>query len=145
MLGIRTAYAIAADVPFTSNIVPATVGLTSPIAANETQHFRAKIPVTVGATGGVRAVVDVPAGGTLFIASITLINTVAATVAGAVQAASAAFTNALANAGSHILEIEGTIVNGATAGNIDILLAQNTSDVLTMTVEAGGFMEVVKY
>lgn len=145
MIGIRTAYAVAADVPFASNIVPATVGLTSPIAANETQHIRAKIAVTVGATGGVRAQVAVPAGGVLFLTSFTLVNTVAATVAGEVQNASAAFTNALANAGSHILEIEGTIVNGATAGNVDVQLAQNTSDVLTLTVEAGSFMDVIKY
>lgn len=145
MIGNRTTYAIAADIPFTSNIVPASSGLTSPIAAGESQHFKAAIQVTVGATGGVRAVVAVPAGGTLYNVSFKLFNTAAATFAAAVQAASAAFTNALANAGTHILEIEGTIVNGATAGNVDIQLAQNTSDVLTMTVEAGGFMDVVKY
>lgn len=145
MIGYRTAYAIAADIPIASNIVPATTGLTSPIAANETQHFRAKIAVTVGATGGIRFLVDVPAGGVLYNVMFALNNTVAGTLPSAVLAASAAFTNALANAGTHILEIEGTIVNGATAGNVDIQAAQNTSDVLTMTVEAGGFMDVLKY
>jgi len=145
MIGIFTNYVIGADIPIASDITPGTTGLTSPIAANQSQHFRAWIPVTVGATGGVRATVAVPAAGTLYNVSFELINTVAATVAGAVQAAAADFTNALANAGSHILKIEGTIVNGANAGNVDIQLAQNTSDVLTLTVEAGGFMSVLKY
>lgn len=145
MIGIPNAYAIAADVSMASDIVPGTVGLTSPIAALETQHIRACISLTVGATGGVRAIVAVPAGGTLYNMNYTLINNVAATVAGAVQAAAADFTNALANAGSHLLLIEGTVINGATAGNVDIQLAQNTSDVLPLVAEAGGFMSVLKY
>lgn len=119
------------------------MGLTSPIAAGQTQKIRAWIPVTVGATGGVRAQIVVPAGGALFNATIKLFNTVAPSITTAAQAASAAFTNALANAGTHWLEIEAYIVNGANAGDIDIQLAQNTSDALSLTVLRGGTMEVV--
>lgn len=143
MIGIRRIFQVVVNVLFTSNATLATVGLTSPIAAGQTQKIRAWIPVTVGATGGVRAQIVVPAGGALFNATIKLFNTVAPSITTAAQAASAAFTNALANAGTHWLEIEAYIVNGANAGDIDIQLAQNTSDALSLTVLRGGTMEVV--
>jgi hypothetical protein len=143
MIGIPTYYKKTAAQVIADDTL-ATVGLTSPIAAGETQHFRAWIPFTVGATGGVRAQVVVPAAGTLFAVSIKLYNTVAPSLTTAFQAASAAFTNAAANAGTHWLEIEGTIINGATAGNVDIQLAQNTTDALTLSVGNGATMQVVK-
>lgn len=144
MIGIRNFFKVAADVVVTNSVALVTTGLTSPIAANQTQKIRAWIPLTVGATGGVRAQIVVPAGGTLFNATIKLFNTVAPSITTAAQAASAAFTNALANAGTHWLEIEATIINGATAGNIDIQMAQNTADALSLTVLKGGSMDVIK-
>lgn len=145
MIGLRNFFRVAADIPVTNSVVLVTTGLTSPIAANQSQKIRAWIPVTVGATGGVRAQIVVPAGGTLFEATFKLYNTVAAALVLGEQQASAAFTNALANAGDHWLEVEAMIVNGATAGNVDIQMAQNTADALTMTISAGGSMEVVKF
>lgn len=144
-VGIRTLATVNANVVITSDAALRTVGLISPVAAGQTQSIKAFIPFTVGATGGVRAQVVVPAGGAVFIAGIKLINTVAPSITTASQAASAAFTNALANAGTHWLEIDVTVVNGANAGDIDIQLAQNTSDVLSLTVLRGGFMQIVKY
>lgn len=144
MLGLRSIYAIAANVVFTSSTALLTVGLTSPIAANQTQKIRAWVPVTVGATGGVKAQIVVPAGGTIFSASIKLYNTVAPSLTTAYQSASAAFGNALANAGTHWLEIEATIINGSTAGNVDIQFAQNSSDALSLTVLRGGTLDVTK-
>lgn len=145
MRGISNFFAVLADVPFTSNVVPATVGLQIPIAASQRLKFRAWVKVSVGATGGVRAIVAVPAGGTLFSTSIKLYNTVAPSLTTAVQSASAAFTNALANAGTHWIEIEGVVINGTTTGVVDVQFAQNTSDPLTMTVLAGGSMETTLY
>lgn len=141
-LGIRSMFKIAANIVRTSSAALVTTGLTSPVAANQTQKIRAWIPVTVGATGGLRLQIVVPAGGTSFISSITLQNTVAPSTTLAAQTSSAAFTNALANAGTHWLEVEATIVNGATAGNIDIQMGQNTSDALSLTILAGGWMDV---
>lgn len=142
--GIINNYQVAADVVFDQTIVPATVGLASPIAAGERQNLRWWVPFSVGATGGIRAVVSVPAGGTIFLASFMLVNTVApAIVTPQVQVASAAVTNALANAGNHWLEVNATIVNGATAGNVDLLIAQNTSDVLVLTVLQGAALQAV--
>lgn len=145
MIGIRTFFQVAADIVVTNSAALVTTGLTSPIAANQSQKIRAWIPVTVGATGGVRLQVVVPAGGTVFEATIKLFNTVAPSLTTAEQQASAAFTNALANAGDHWLEVEAMIVNGATAGNVDIQMAQNTADALSLTISRGGSMDVVKF
>ena len=142
MIGIRNFFKVAADVVVTNSVALVTTGLTSPIAANQTQKIRAWIPVTVGATGGVRLQIVVPAGGVIFQATIRLNNTVAPSQTIASQQASAAFTNALANAGTHWVEVEATIINGATAGNVDLQFAQNTSDALSLTVLRGGTMDV---
>lgn len=145
MIGIRTFYQKLVAQVITSSAALVTTGLTSPIAANQTQTLRWWVPFTVGATGGVRAQIVVPAGGVLFNATIKLFNTVAPSLTTATQAASAAFTNAAANAGTHWLEIEATIVNGTTAGNVDLQMAQNTSDALSLTILRGGSVDVVKF
>lgn len=145
MIGLRSFFTVVANIVVTSSVAPVTTGLTSPIAANQRQKIRAWIPITVGATGGVRCIVVVPAGGTIFEATIKLFNTVAPSLTTAEQQASAAFTNALANAGDHWLEIEATIINGATAGSVDIQAAQNTSDPLSLTIKRGASMDVVTY
>lgn len=143
-IGIRTFFQKTADQLVTNSAALITTGLTSPIAAGQTQKLSFWVPFSVGATGGVRAQLVVPAGGTIFNATIRLNNTVAPSSTIAAQAASAAFTNALANAGTHWLEIEATIVNGATAGNVDLQMAQNTADALTLTILRGATAEVIK-
>lgn len=149
LIGIRNFLTVGlnntpGNVAITSSAVLQSIGLTSPIAAGQTQKFRAWIPFTVGATGGIRLQVVVPAAGTLFNVTIKLYNNVAPSLTTAVQASSAAFTNAIANAGTSWLEVEGTIVNGVNAGNVDIQMAQNTSDALTLTVLRGGSVDIVK-
>lgn len=148
-VGIKVTALVTAAVPVTSNATLGAVGtffsnLNPTIAAGQTVHARWWVPFSVGATGGVRCQVVVPAGGVLFNTTIKLYNTVAPSLTTATQAASAAFTNAAANAGTHWLEVETTIVNGATAGNVDLQIAQNTSDVLTLTVLRGAFCDVTK-
>lgn len=140
--GLRNIANITSNQVFTSNVALATVGLIAAIAAGQTLKIRAWVPFSVGATGGVRLQLVVPAGGTIFNASIKLYNTVAPSLTTATQAASAAFTNALANAGRHWVEVDATIINGATAGNVDLQFAQNTSDALSLTVLTGGTMDV---
>lgn len=145
MIGIRQAFTISANVAVTSSTALVTTGLTSPIAAGQTQHIRCWVPFSVGAAGGVRAQIVVPAGGTLFSATFKLFNTVAPSLTTAYQNASAAFTDAAANAGTHWLEIEATVINGTTAGNVDLQMAQNTSNGTAMTALKGGYMDVLKY
>lgn len=136
---------IAANIAIASNNTPASVGLVSPIAANQTQHLTYWIPFSLGATGGLKAQVSVPAGGTAFIATFYLRDTVTPGTITAEQTASAVFSNALAVAGNHWLEIKVTVVNGATPGNVDLLMSQNTVDVLTLTILQGGTVEVQKF
>ena len=142
MPGIVNNYVKAANQVIVSNAL-ITIGLSAAIAANQTKKFRWWIPFTVGATGGMGLQIVVPAAGTAFIASIVLQNTVAPSTTLAAQAASAAFTNALANAGTHWVEVTATIVNGATAGTVDLQMRQNTTDALTLTVLRGASLEDV--
>jgi hypothetical protein len=144
-LGLRTFFKIAANVVVTSSTALVTTGLTSPIAAGQTQKFRAWILFSVGAAGGIKLQVVVPAGGTLFNVTYKLFDNVTPALITAVQVASgSAFTNALAVAGTHWIEVEGTVVNGNTAGNIDIQVAQNSSNATPFTAFSSGTMDVVK-
>lgn len=143
MLGIRNFFKKTAQQVITASVALVTTGLTIPVAANQTIKARFWVPFSVGATGGVRAQIVVPAGGTLFNATIKLFNTVTPATTIASQVASAAFTNALAAAGTHWLEIEVEVVNGATAGNIDLQMAQNTSDALSLTILQGATVDTV--
>jgi hypothetical protein len=102
------------------------------------------VPFSLGATGGVRALVTVPAGGTIYEATIKLFDGVTTALIIAERQAATVFTNALAVAGDHWLEIELTVVNGTTAGDVTLQMAQNTVDVLTLTVKRGASLEVVK-
>ncbi len=144
MIGIKNFFIRTADLVIASSAALVTAGLASAIAANQTQVIKYFIPFTVGATGGIRCQVVVPAGGTAFVAGINLINAVTPAVISDLQVASAAFTNALAVAGDHWLEITVTVVNGATAGNVDLQIAQNTSDALALTVLRGACADVTK-
>lgn len=143
--GLRTMAQIAANIVVTNSAALASVGLVSPIAANQTQHLTYWIPFSVGATGGLRAQVVVPAGGTAFAATFYLRDTVTPGTITAEQVASAAFTNALAVAGNHWIEIKVSVVNGATAGTVDLQMAQNTADANSLTLFRGGVVEVQKF
>lgn len=141
MIGIRTVYKVAANVTFTSNVTLATVGLLSALPANQKMKVRAWVPLSVGATGGIRFQLVLPAGATVISTSV-INNTVAPSATAAVQTTSVAVTNALANAGNHWVYFEAYVENGATAGNLDLQFAQNTSDALTLTVLKGGQLDV---
>lgn len=143
MIGIRTFFRIAPSIVVTSSAVLVTTTLQVPVAANQKIKLRWWVPFSVGATGGLRAQVIVPAGGTLFRQTLKLFNTVAPLITTQALAASTVFTNAAANAGTHWLEVEAEIENGATAGVIDLQMAQNTSDALSLTILQGGTCDVV--
>ena len=144
MIGLRTMYKVAANVVVNASTVLVTTGLTSPIAVNQTQNIRAWIPFTVGATGGFKFQLLVPAGGTLFEASWEVNDPVTPSTVLALQNASAAFANALAVAGSHWVKLDATIVNGATAGNVDLQVACNSA-ANGITVLASAWMDVGRF
>jgi hypothetical protein len=144
MIGIHNIFRVAANVTVTNSDVLVTSTLTANIAAAQIAIVRVFLQFSVGATGGVRWQLVVPAAPTRVQGAIMLVNTVAATtVVPAVQTSSAAFTNALANAGTHYAYAEYDVVNGTTAGTIDLQFAQNTADALTLTLLQGSRMEVI--
>ncbi len=149
MSGIQNSFLLSADIPIASSAALQSLNLGGtggfPIAANQRLKLKYWIKATVGATGGLRAQVVVPGSGQKFSATIRLNNTVAPSSTIAAQQASAAFTNALANAGTHWIEIEVYVKNGATAGRVDLQMAQNTSDVLTLTILEGGSLDVTSF
>lgn len=154
-IGIANNYLKTANQTFTSNATLASILLGNsvaagdpangiPIAANQRMKIRYWILFSVGATGGIRFQPVVPAGGTVFGASYKINNTVAPSQTIATAVSSAVVTNALANAGTHWLELDVYVENGATAGTVDLQMAQNTVDVLTLTILAGCTAEVIR-
>lgn len=143
-IGIRNALRLTTTQSVTSStvLVDAT-GMTIAVAANQKVHIRCMFYFTVGAAGGVKAQIIVPAGGTAFSNAVFLVNTVAPAVVSAMQTSSAAFADALANAGSHYLIMEVDVINGATAGNIKLQFAQNSSNGTACQLLAGSFMDCV--
>ncbi len=144
-IGINKSFISTADILITNSAVLQTTTLTSAIAANQTQFLKWWVPFRVGNNGGIRAQILVPAGGTLYLASICLYDTFANAVFADVQNASAVFTNALAGIApiEHYLKIEATIINGATAGNVDLQMAQNTANASSLRIFRGGVLKVL--
>lgn len=143
-IGNRLIFRKTADQTVTASVTPvAMTDMSVPIAANQTMHVKFWIPFTVGASGGFRFLIDVPAGGTSFLASLQAVDGVTAapgSQVAVVQAAAAAFANAWAVAGSHYAEIHATIVNGATAGNVSLQFACNSA-AGAIVAEGGSILE----
>lgn len=118
-------------------LVSCSFNSTIPIKASEKAHARFVLPFSVGAAGGFKFQLVVPAGGTSFQNSILVVDTVTPGVLGANQTSSAAFANALAVAGTHICYMDFDIVNGSTAGVIDLQFAQNSSNGTPITILLG--------
>ena len=143
MVGIRNIFKVAANVPFAASTALLTVGLKSPIAANETQKIKAWVPFTTGATGGIKCELVTPAGAASPGVTVLYYDTVTPAVDIALDAINAPIGDALADAGTHWAVIEAIVINGATAGSLDLQFAQNSA-ANTTTILAGATMEVVK-
>lgn len=143
MIGIPNRFRVAAAIPVTASVALVTSTLSFPIAANQIVHARFFLTFSVGAAGGGRFQLVVPAAVSNFAATLILYNNVAPSITTSVQTASAAFTNAIANAGNHNLAIEFDLANGVNAGTVDLQFAQNTSDATPITLFQGSFADVV--
>lgn len=143
MQGIQTFSSLIVPITVTNSDVLVNV-FRIPIAANKRQKVKFWLPINVGAAGGVRAQITVPAAGVSFKQTLRLNNTVAPSATIAAVAASTLFTNALANAGDHWIEAEVDVRNGINAGFITLQMAQNTADADPLVVSEAS-MEVFKY
>jgi hypothetical protein len=108
-------------------------------------NIRAWIPFSVGASGGFNCKVQPLTGGNKT-CNFILYNTVAATITTKFQTStSPSFNNAIANAGSHWLEIfifSGAV--GIVGVTLDIQFAQNTVDANSLTILRGGHIEIIR-
>lgn len=146
-IGIRNFFKNSASqaVAASTTLVAAT-GLTVPVAANQTVCLVFFLPFSVGATGGFKFNLAVPANGTSYLASFEAVDCVTAapgSQVGLTITAAADFANAWAVAGNHFAICKATIVNGATAGNITMQIACNSA-ANTFTLLNGAFVDVVK-
>lgn len=143
-IGIRTGVVSATNTVFAADTTLRTIGLTSPIAANETRHLRVYFVLTLVTAGQFKLQVQLPGAFADYKQSIEYITSGGASVRN-IQVTNALFTN---NTGGAIttrtLTMDISITNGPTAGNIDIQVAQNVASG-SMTIFAGGEMEVVNY
>lgn len=143
--GIRSINRLTANQAVASNITPELMGdFNFDCLANGVFAFEWWGAFSVGATGGCRFLVVSPAGSTVTIPYLVLNTVTPASIGSVVTVANTAFANALAVAGTHILRANGLIVNGATPGQIQFQFAQNTSDVLPITMLAGSYVQLTR-
>lgn len=146
---IATTEILSANDAVASSIVPVTIGAagqpTRPfevsMGAGVRINWRVEALFTLGATGGFRFLANGPAAPTTFNASYYIVDLTTPTRFDFGQAAEAAVANASAVASTYKLFAYGTVVANA-AGTFAFQFAQNTSDVLPITILAGAIFRV---
>lgn len=148
---------LLADDPVVSSIVPVTIGAanqpTAPFAVSLRAGDRIAWEVialfSLGATGGFRFLANAPAAPTVFNAQFNIVDLTTGAPAGTPfnfgQTAETAVANASAVAGTYQLRAWGSVINGVTAGTFAFQFAQNTSDVLPITILAGAIFKVWRF
>jgi len=147
-IGVFRNFQLAALVSKVNSTLLDVPGFTTPIAAGQKMKFRFYLPINLlGAAGGAKFRVDVPAAPSVFIQTSILIDQVTATpvffplgAAGTI-AAPADVGATLTVVGRHIAIIEGSLVNGVTAGNLKLQFAQNVTNATASELSAGAWME----
>lgn len=142
----QTAFQVA-NLAVTASAVLVNTDLSIPIAANQRMIGTIFCPITLaGAASGAKWQIVVPAGGTLYRVAFEIYNGSTNVLATAdVIVASAAFSNALANAADHYMKASFEISNGATAGSVTLQFAQLVADAAAAAVLAGSWMQVTKF
>ena len=145
--GIRSVNRLAVAKTATTNIVLATLGLAVPTGPGARHHVKWWVPFTqVGVAAGSRFQLINPAAITSMVLSFFIWNLVTKAIDNAgLQVASAAFLGTGASAGNYLLQVECEVINGVNAGSLDLQFAQNVSDVGTLTMLAGSWVEDVVF
>jgi len=148
-IGVFRNFQLAATLSKVNSTLADVSGFTTPIAAGQKMKFRFYLPVNlVGAAGGVKFSVDVPAAPSVFVQTNILIDQTTATPVffplGAVGTivTPGAVGATLTVIGRHVVLIEGSIVNGTTAGNLKLQFAQNVTNATASELTAGAWMEI---
>jgi hypothetical protein len=140
---ILTKETLDLDEAVASSVVPVTIG-ASQVGREFQFQMGAGVRIawsltalfTLGATGGFRFLANGPAAPAVFNAQFHVVDLTTPARFDNGQVVEAAFANASAVAGTYTLQAAGTIVSAA-AGLFALQFAQNTSDVLPITMLAG--------
>lgn len=92
---------------------------------------------TLGATGGFRFVADNAGNESNYNAQFAVVDEVTPARFADNQTVQAAFANASAVAGLYSINASGSVTNGTPGGVFSLQFAQNTADVLPITLKAG--------
>lgn len=92
---------------------------------------------TLGATGGFRFLANNLGVESFYNAVYQIVETVTPTTYNANQVAEAAFANAAAVAATYSIKAYGSVINNTPGGVFSLQFAQNTADVLPITLKAG--------
>lgn len=134
-IGVRNSFRLTATQTVAASTALVVLGANTtgnsfsiPLLALQRVHLRVNFIFTIGATGGFKFQFVVPATPGNFAASLAVYDTVTpGLVAPTSQVATAAYANALAVAGTHVLNAECDYTNGATAGSISFQFACNSA------------------
>jgi fibronectin-binding autotransporter adhesin len=107
------------------------------IGANETWNFRFVIQANVPATPDLKFAVTAPGGATCKVGAydVDSANTYGNLACGAATGIMTGHT------ADDVYEVTGTIINGATPGNVTLQWSQNTANAANVTVRQGSFVE----
>jgi hypothetical protein len=104
-----------------------------PVGANETWAFRFTVLANVNATPDIKFAVTAPSGATCVVSYVD----VEAAISNGNFGCGVSTGLVTGNTTNDVYEIVGTVTNGATAGNVQLQWAQNTSSGTGITVLAG--------
>jgi hypothetical protein len=136
-----------ANQALTSQATPQnSTNLVATVAANKAYYVRATLPFALaGIASGYKFAVTGPASPSVVRLTGVVNNGVTIAVAGiaTVTALGTVTGGALAAIGDHYAEIEGTFVNGSTAGTLQVQFSQNVSDSSAVTLYKGASLIVI--
>lgn len=143
--GLQTVNVLAADQLVTSSIVPVDVtGMTFNLGAGRRLAWFFTGIFTLGATGGFRFLAHSTQAPTAYNANFNVQQATTPASFGLAQFAEAAFANASAVAATYQINAQGLIIaNAATVFSFQF--AQNTSDVLSITMKAGATLQLWQF
>lgn len=148
--GIRTANILTADQAVTSSVTPVTIQNSSTdqfsfvVNAGKTLYWEFEGIFSLGATGGFRFLPHCSSAPTKYnfectVRDLTTPGTLTPASAGVLT--ETAFANASAVAGNYQIQASGSIIANAQT-TFSFQFAQNTSDVLSITMKAGAVLKL---
>ena len=140
--GLQTSNTLAIDQQVASSIVPVDItGFSFILGAGKKLYWAIAAIFTLGATGGFRFLAHNTSAPTLYNAAFNVQQATTPASFGLAQFAEAAFANASAVAATYQLYAQGFVQANALT-TFSFQFAQNTSDVLPITIKAGAVFQL---